>query len=96
MYKDQRKLSGTYSFLEGAFPENQIPKYTVNIPLVVFTGISVVQGLEKILIPWVGSECFILSRNLSLIFLILSMDEVHVQRIFQEQRPNGDPRHIEY
>ena len=96
MYKDQRRLSGTYLFLKGAFPVFQIPKYTVKLPLVVFTGISVVQGLDKILIPGMGSECFILSRNLSLIFLILSMDGVHVRRIFQELRPNGDPRHIEY
>ena len=96
MYKDKRRLSGTYLLLEGAFPEIQIHKYTVKLPLVVFTGISGVQGLNKILIPGMGSECFMLSWNLSLIFLILSMDEVHVQRIFQELRPNGDPRHIEY
>jgi len=96
VYKDERRLSGIYLFLDGAFPKIQIPKYTVKLPLVVFTGISVVQGLDKILIPGMGSECFMLSRNLSLIFLILSMDEVHVRRIFQELRPNGDPRHIEY
>jgi len=48
VYKDERRLSGTYLFLDGAFPEIQIPKYTVKLPLVVFTGIFVFLGSDRI------------------------------------------------